>query len=198
MSESPKQRATDKVLRPSVAVRLVESFGARIEVKLPPYEAAQFVKFAKAKQHKVTRVIGALVNEFLPSVDQRERDGYVQPQVPKGLRDRFKSVARQRGLGGGAAYLRAYLERWINPKTGKRRRRGGRSLRPRRSQEFATRGRELIMAAQGGTGGESVARYSFDARNSKVGLMNLTRAMNLSISEFFSALMERACTDWES
>jgi hypothetical protein len=201
--EGPKMSSAALVNQNTVVRRRVNVYprpptGIRIEIDLPSNEANEFLGRARAKKRKTSDLILEAVDEITGTGEKRERRGYVQPQVPKTLRDRFKSVAKQGGSGGGAAYLRDYLEHWIDPETGKRRlspRR--RYIRPKRSDEFVARGRELIKRAQSGTDGESLVRYTFDAGESKPGLMKLIRAMNISLSEFFSALIERGCADWE-
>lgn len=174
----------------------------RIELELSVEEATEFVQGARKAKRATSNSLLNVVEEITQMRrKKRERDGYLQPQVPESLRNRFKEISRQGGSGGGAAYLRDLIGSWIDSTTGRRRRdpksNDRRFLRPPRRYEFRDRGRELIRRAKEGADGERLVRYTFDAGSSKDGLFELASALNVSLSEFFAALMERGCIEWQ-
>lgn len=153
----------------------------------------QFCEHRRATSTIVLSNIERLANtNFRP----RKKTGYLQPQVPRSLLDRFKSIA---GTRRGTELLRRELEHWVSPISGKRKRKGlgGPARRPPRSHELRDRGNKLLLdAKQRGKG--AITRYSFDARELKHGVKTLADAMGMTDSEFLSALIERICVEHET
>jgi hypothetical protein len=162
-------------------------------------EAGAFIDRTRKSKRLISDQLLKLIVKIANLVaTQRIRDGNLQPQVPKSLRDKIKTLGHETGYGSGAAYLKTHINRLVNPKTGRRqKKKKGGNIRPADSKVFIARGRELIKDAKSRTNGEILTRYTYDAAQSKTGIMALTKAMDMTLSEFFSALMERAYVDWQ-
>lgn len=129
-------------------------------------------------------------------ISTRDRKTEIQVQLPRDLRDRLGKLAGQMGQRKGNQLILDHLGRLFDLQTGKRRtrwkREGGRRIRkfvslPDRS-EFKSRGRQLAGAAD-------LVRYTVNCRRRivKIRVKKLIDSLDMTASQFFSALIERAC-----
>lgn len=169
-----------------------------IEVVLRKAEdATAFYKNWDKARRATSNTLLAVVEQIAgTSPKQRNRNGYLQPQVPRSLRERFEGIA---GVRRGNKFMRDYIARWIDSETGKRRRNKHtrRHIKPRQTDAFIAAGRELIDRAKCKIDGDTLVRYPFNAKNMKPGINKLRKARGMTLSEFFTAAVDRACTDCE-
>jgi hypothetical protein len=175
-----------------------------------PKVAEAFCNVVNTKKHK--RAISKILLDAIEEIagidpERRDRDLYLQPQVPRSLQDKFNKLAREKGFGTGTKYLRYFIARWVSPNTGSRIRRQTRPRRFRRPgnpDRFAAKGREIIRNEKEligndkeRTAGKALPRYAFDAGKSKAAIVEIAKEMGMTYSEFFSALMDRECARWK-
>ena len=136
----------------------------------------------------------ALKRLIQPPVTKRERAGELQPEIPRTLREALRTEGAAVGPRGSNARVQRELEAWINFGTGRRRTRVDRKtgkpvlLRPRKGISFKERGRALMRE-------QDVVRFTFNAGNArnKRTIEKLLAGLDMNLSEFFSALIERMC-----
>lgn len=154
-----------------------------IEIDLPQTEVAAFLAHARNKKRATSNKLIPVVREIANSDYKRgKRDGYIQTEVPKSLRASFEEISRMSGFRSGQAYLRNYLMHYVDPSTGKRKKdKKGRHLHPSPPDAFASKGRDLIRQAKREADGKPFVRYTFDARKSKLGIIELADARGINL-----------------
>ena len=165
--------------------------------------AEAFCKVVNTTKHEraiSTQLLNVMEQIAGFDLTRRIRDDYLQPQVPRWLLDQFNKVAREKGFSTGTKYLKECIARWVSPDTGRRLRRRKtprRFKRPGNRERFATKGRELIRNEKERIAGKALPRYAFDAEQSKGAIVEIAKEMGMTLSQFFSALMDRECTRWK-
>ena len=192
----PGEEASDPRSGPLGRIRGVGASGALLTVQIAlKADVAKKItenweRDKRASNHKMLMAIRAIASGR-EKPRTRNRAGCIQAQVPKELRDRFLALAElaEGKERAGADIVRSYLERWVNLNNGARLRQKH-SLdyeRPEPSREYQRQGRNALKNAT------AFATYTFDAGRAKKAVQILALELDLNMSEFFSAILYRAC-----
>jgi hypothetical protein len=139
------------------------------------------------------KIKAALTDLLKPRMGQetRDREGELQPQVPRWLRDRVNAIAAEHGPRKVNQLVRRELARWIDFGRGTRKRKlldnGKRRLRPLPSA-FVEQGLALVREPD-------LVRFTFNAGSPKAkrAIKELIDARDINMSLFFSVIFERIC-----
>jgi hypothetical protein len=131
-----------------------------------------------------------------PPATYRERHGEIQPQVPGRLREALREKAEAIGRRKSNALVLRELELWTRFAVRRRKirgtsRAGRRSLHPPVDISiFRERGRALVLEG-------NLVRFTVNAGSGtrKASLVKLIKSLDMNLSEFFSALIERLCNE---
>lgn len=170
-----------------IAFKRDGSSTVRIQVDFAGAEHAETF-LAAAGKRRMRRVYAAIRAVAVNEPDRsRDRSGEIQPKLPRGVREVLRTAAEGKRCTSHAL-LRRWLERYIDFDKGKRRpgKRKGRFKGPANSSQFRQTGREMCKSAE-------FVRMTFDAgsEDAKLAIERLAKATQLTISQFFAALIQR-------
>ena len=133
------------------------------------------------------RLAAALTRLIAPHPQDRDREGELQPQVPRLLRDQLRDEARKLGARKVNELIREKLGSWIDFGVG-RRKKNKKGIRMRPGRAFRERGRELARM-------KDRVRYTFNAGSGSAAdaVLQLVKASDMNLSEFFSAVFDSLC-----
>jgi hypothetical protein len=142
------------------------------------------------------RIRAAMKLLIQPRPAYRARLGEVQPQVPGRLREALREKAEEIGRRKSNALVLRELEPWIRFAVRRRKNRGPsragrRSLHPPVDiRIFRERGRALVLEG-------NLKRFTVNSGSDikKYALVKLIHSLDMNLSQFFSALIERLCND---
>jgi hypothetical protein len=142
------------------------------------------------------RIRAAMKSLVQPPSTYRARLGEVQPQIPGRLREALRKNAEAIGRRKSNSLILPELESWIRFDARRRKNRGaGRAGRgalqpPANIITFRERGRALILEG-------NLVRFTVNAGSGtkRLALVKLTRFLDMNLSQFFAALIERQCNE---